>query len=157
MPELVREIVLKYRMRKITEEEKQNGYLNKVSNPNEAVNAVKDLADSGVEKFVCLFLNAKNKILVKQSINTGTVNRSMIILREIFRFAIACDAASIILAHNHPTGATTPSREDKDCTESIVKAGAYLDINVLDHIIVGRDLETSEIRHFSFAENGLMK
>ncbi len=157
MPELVREIVLKYRMRKITEEEKQNGYLNKVSNPYEAVNAVKDLADSGVEKFVCLFLNAKSKILVKQPINTGTVNRSMIILREIFRFAIACDAASIILAHNHPTGETTPSREDKDCTESIVKAGGYFDINVLDHIIVGRDLETSEIRHFSFAENGLMR
>jgi len=157
MPELVREIVLKYRMRKITEEERENGYLNRVSNPYEAVNAVKDLADSGVEKFVCLFLNAKNKILVKQLINTGTVNRSMLILREIFRFAIACDAASIILAHNHPTGETTPSREDKDCTEAIVKAGAYLDINILDHLIVGRDLETSEIRHFSFAENRLMQ
>ncbi len=157
MPELVREIVLKYRMRKITEEEKKNGYLNKISNPYDAVNAVKDMADSGVEKFVCLFLNAKNKILVKQLINTGTVNRSMLILREIFRFGIACDAASIILAHNHPTGETAPSREDKDCTESIVKAGGYLDINVLDHIIVGRDLETSEIRHFSFAENGLMR
>jgi DNA repair protein RadC len=156
MAELVREVVIKYRMRKITAKERKNGYLNKVSRPEDAVNAVKDLADEGVEKIVCLFLNAKNRILVKQVVSEGTVNRTVLMLREVFRYAISCDASSIIIAHNHPSGDTEPSSEDKEYTKAVVEAGNLLNINVLDHIIVGRDLATGEIKHYSFACLGLI-
>lgn len=156
MAKMVREIVLKYRMRKITEEEANNGYMNKVSRPDEAVNAVSDLADSGIEKFVCLFLNAKNKILVKQLMNAGTVNKATPVIREIFRYAIACDATGIIMAHNHPTGEIEPSKEDREYTKAIASAGEFFNISVLDHIIIGRDLDTGEIKHYSFACMGLL-
>jgi DNA repair protein RadC len=156
MAKMVREIVLKYKMRKITEAEENNGYLNRVSRPDEAVNAVKDLADEGIEKFVCLFLNAKNRILVKQLMNAGTVNKATPIIREIFRYAIACDATGLIMAHNHPTGNIEPSNEDKEYTKAIANAGEVLNISVLDHIIIGRNLDTGEIRHYSFACAGLL-
>jgi DNA repair protein RadC len=74
MPTLVSEIVLQYKVRKLTKAEKKSGYLDKISKPGEAVNAFRDLADEGVEKFVCLFLNSKNRILVKQLLSIGKVN-----------------------------------------------------------------------------------
>jgi DNA repair protein RadC len=156
MAKFVREIILKYKMRRVTEAEMDNGYLNKISKPEEAANAVNDLADEGIEKFVCLFLNSKNRILVKQVLNTGTVNQANPILREIFRYGIACDAASIIVAHNHPSGDPEPSKEDKEFTKTLVKAGEVLNIKVLDHIVVSRDLETGELKHFSFSERSLL-
>src|SRR5690606_6463997 len=99
MPTLVREIVLKYRMRQINPAEAPAGYLSKLSKPEDAVMFLKDIADDGVERFVCLYLNSKNKILVKQVIESGTVNQANPILREIFRYGISCDASSVIVGH----------------------------------------------------------
>lgn len=156
MAMMVREIILKYKLRKVTEEELNNGYLKKISRPEEAVNAIKDLADEGTEKFVCLFVNSKNRILVKQTVNTGTVNQANPIIREIFRYALACDAASIICGHNHPSGDPEPSIEDKEFTKTLTRAGEILNIKVLDHIIISRDLDTGEIRHYSFSDHSLL-
>jgi len=156
MPTLVREIVLKYRMRKVTDEEQQNGYLNKLSKPEDAVKALQEIADEGVERFIALYLNSKNKVLVKQVIETGTVNQANPILREIFRYALACDAASVIVAHNHPSGDPAPSIEDKTFTRTLTQAGEVMNIKVLDHVIIARDLETGEVTHYSFADHGLM-
>ena len=156
MPTLVREIVLKYRMRRVTAEEQENGYLNKLSKPEDAVKALQDIADEGIERFIALYLNSKNKVLVKQVIETGTVNQANPILREIFRYALACDAASVICCHNHPSGDPAPSIEDKEFTKNLVNAGNVMNAKVLDHIIVARDLETGEVKHYSFADHGLM-
>ncbi|MDP8218972.1 MAG: JAB domain-containing protein [Candidatus Theseobacter exili] len=156
MPTLVREIILKYRMRKVTEAEIDNGYLSKLSRPEDAVKALQDIADEGVERFVCLYLNSKNKVLVKQRIEDGTINMANPILREIFRYALACEAASIICCHNHPSGDPIPSNKDKTFTTTLVKAGDVLNIKVLDHVIIARDLETGEIKHFSFADHSLI-
>jgi len=120
---MIREIILKYKMRKATPEEEQNGYLTKLSKPEDAVKAVSELADEGVEKFVCLYLNSKNRIIVKQKIEDGTISQANPILRELYRYGIACDASSIIVAHNHPSGDPEPSREDKDYTATLVNAG----------------------------------
>ena len=153
---MIREIILKYKMRKATQEEQDNGYLNKLSKPEDAVRALQEIADEGVERFIALYLNSKNKVLVKQVIETGTVNQANPILREIFRYALACDAASVIVAHNHPSGDVQPSIEDKTFTKTLTQAGDVMNIKVLDHVIVARDLETGEVTHYSFADQGIM-
>jgi DNA repair protein RadC len=153
---MIREIILKYKMRRATVEEQENGYLTKLSKPEDAVKSLQDIADEGVERFVCLYLNSKNKILVKQKVEDGTPNMANPILREIFRYALACDASSIIVAHNHPSGDPAPSREDKDYTATLVNAGNALNIKILDHVIISRDLETGEVKHYSFADHSLI-
>jgi DNA repair protein RadC len=147
MSKLVREIVLKYKMRKPTKEEEKNGYLKQVSNSKEAVNYFQELADEGVEKFVCLYLNSKNQILAKQLLSIGTVNQVNPAIREVFRYALACDAVGVIVGHNHPTADSTPSTQDKEFTRNLVKAGEALNIKVLDHIIVSRDLANGEFKY----------
>ena len=153
---MIREIVLKYKMRRTTPAEEENGYLNKLSKPEDAVRALQEIADEGVERFMVLYLNSKNKILVKQKIEDGTVNQANPILREIFRYGLASDAASVIVAHNHPSGDPQPSAEDKTFTKALIQAGDVMNIKVLDHIIIGRDLETGEIKHYSFADTSLI-
>jgi DNA repair protein RadC len=134
-------------VRKPTKAEEKNGYLEKVSNPEEAVNAFRDLADEGVENFACLYLNSKNQVLVKQLLSIGTVNQVNPAIREIFRYALACDAVSVIVGHNHPNSDPTPSIQDKEFTRNLVKAGEALNIKVLDHIVVSRDLQTGEFKY----------
>ena len=153
---MIREIILRYKMRKATPAEEENGYLNKLSKPEDAVKALQEIADEGIERFMALYLNSKNKILVKQVIETGTVNQANPILREIFRYGISCDAASVVVAHNHPSGDPAPSIEDKEFTKNLVNAGNVMNAKVLDHIIIARDLETGEVTHYSFADHGLM-
>ena len=152
MPILVREIVLKYRMRKAKAAEKQSGYLSRISNVKQAVNAVSDMADAGVERFVCLYLNSRNRLLARQSVEEGTVNYSHPIMREVFRYALAADASSLVFVHNHPSGDPHPSKYDKKFTKILAAAGEILGIPVMDHIIIARDLETGDIRYFSFSD-----
>lgn len=153
---MIREIILKYKMRRATPEEEQNGYMTKITNPEAAVSALQDIAESGIEHFCCLYLDSKNKVLAKQTVETGTVNQANPILREIFRYALACDAASVVCCHNHPSGDVMPSTEDKDFTKTLVNAGNILNAKVLDHIIVGRDMETGDVKHYSFSEHSLL-
>ena len=153
---MIREIILKYKMRRATHEDEQNGYLNKLSKPEDTVRAVQEIADEGIERFIALYLNSKNKVLVKQRIEDGTANMANPILRELFRFALACDAVSVIVAHNHPSGDVQPSIEDKTFTKTLTQAGEVMNIKVLDHVIVGRDMETGEVRHYSFADHSLL-
>ena len=150
----IREIEIKYHIREATAEEKENGYMDKVSSADDVVKHFSELADSGIEKFSVLFLNSRNKILVKQNVEVGTVNQATPFIREIFRVGIACDASGIICVHNHPSGDPSPSREDKTYTDTLVKAGEILGIKVLDHVIVARELETDRINWFSFADKG---
>ena len=89
------------------------------------------------ENFVALFLNVKNKIIHKQTIFVGSLNASIVHPREIFREAIRRSAASIIVAHNHPSGNPTPSPEDIEVTKRLIEAGQIVGIDMLDHIIIG--------------------
>ena len=70
----------------------------------------------------------------------GLVNRTIVHPREVFRIAIADNAASIVIAHNHPSGCVVPSPEDLELTERLVKAGSIIGIPILDHIIIGSRL-----------------
>ncbi|QEY19259.1 JAB domain-containing protein [Psychrobacillus sp. AK 1817] len=89
------------------------------------------------EHFVTLFLNVKNQILHKQTIFIGSLNASIVHPREIFREAVKRSAASIICAHNHPSGNPSPSTEDIDVTKRLMEAGRLMGIELLDHVIIG--------------------
>ena len=94
------------------------------------------LAGQDRENFVILMLDAKHKVIGLNTVSVGTLNASMVHPREVFKPAILCNAAAIILGHNHPSGDTTPSTEDMEVTGRLSKAGELLGIAVLDHIVV---------------------
>ena len=96
-----------------------------------------DMASLNQEHFVTLFLNVKNEVLHKQTIFIGSLNSSIVHPREVFREAFKRSAASMIISHNHPSGDTTPSREDIEVAKRLMEAGAIMGIDVLDHIIIG--------------------
>lgn len=89
------------------------------------------------EKFIVLFLNSKNVIIKQKTIFIGTLNSSVIHPREIFSEAIKCASNAIVVLHNHPSGDTTPSKEDIRATNRLRECGEILGIDLLNHIIIG--------------------
>ena len=89
------------------------------------------------EHLMLMMFDTKNRLIKDSLIFKGTVNTSVIHPREIFIEALKCEAVSIVLIHNHPSGDPTPSREDIAVTKSIHKAGSYIGIRLLDHLIIG--------------------
>lgn len=102
------------------------------------------------EHFVALLLDTKNNILAYEEISVGSLSASVVHPREVFKAAAMHSAASIIVAHNHPSGDPNPSREDIAVTKRLVKAGEIMDIAVLDHIIIGGD------SFYSFKRAGML-
>jgi DNA repair protein RadC len=102
------------------------------------------------EAFMVIFLNAKNKVLDYKVLQEGTVDRAVIYPRRMVEEALAHHAAGIILVHNHPSGDSEPSPEDKQLTRSLTEAARTIDLRVLDHIIVGKE------GYCSFLESRLM-
>jgi len=96
-----------------------------------------------------MLLDTKNHVLATPTIYVGSLNTSLIRVGELFREAIRANCASLIVLHNHPSGDPTPSPEDVAVTKQIVKAGKLLDVEVLDHLIIGRQ------RFVSLKERGL--
>jgi DNA repair protein RadC len=94
-------------------------------------------------------LDTRNRLISIEKIYVGSLNSSMVRVGELFRPAIQRNAASIIVVHNHPSGDPTPSPEDVTLTKAIVQAGKLLDIEVLDHLIIGQG------RFVSLKERGL--
>ncbi len=101
------------------------------------------------ERFVVVLLDTKNAVVGTPTVSIGTLSSSLVHPREVFKPAIQAGAASVILAHNHPSGKTEPSREDREVTKRIAEAGETLGIEVLDHLVIGDTF-------FSFKEHGLM-
>lgn len=102
------------------------------------------------EHFNVILLNTKNMIIDTILISVGTINTSLVHVREVFKNAIKKNANSIILVHNHPSGDSSPSSEDKALTKRLCAAGQLLGIKVLDHIIIGKD------NYFSFMEENMI-
>jgi DNA repair protein RadC len=102
------------------------------------------------EQFQVVLLDQKNKIIKDVMVSQGSLTASVVHPREVFNFAIRDSAAAIICVHNHPSGDPQPSREDRTLTTRLGEAGRLLGIQVLDHIIVGRDT------YMSFADEGLL-
>lgn len=109
--------------------------------------ASEKLSDNKKEHFMILHLDTKNRIIKDEIISIGTLNASIVHPREVFKSAIKESANSIILVHNHPSGDSEPSLEDREITEKLMDAGELLNIKVLDHVIIGKD------NYHSFKEN----
>lgn len=123
----------------------------KISSCNDVFTNYKDLF-LGVkqELFYCLYLNNKNYVIERKLLFMGTINRSVVHPREIFKNAYLCSASGIICIHNHPSGDVTPSLEDKRLTKALVDISRIQNIPILDHVIIGED------NYFSFMEKGLL-
>jgi len=121
-----------------------------ITRPGDAVSLVADLREKRKEYFIALYLNARNQLLHRETISIGTLSSSLVHPREVFQPGVTLSAAGIIMAHNHPSGDTTPSQEDLRLTDRMVKAGEIMGIEVLDHLIVGGD------GFFSFKEKGYL-
>ncbi|TMN21082.1 JAB domain-containing protein [Lentibacillus cibarius] len=89
------------------------------------------------EHFVVLFLNTKNEVIHRQTIFVGSLNASIVHPREVFREAVKRSAASIICAHNHPSGDPAPSQEDVHVTRRLAESGKMMGIELLDHLVIG--------------------
>ncbi|WP_438347116.1 RadC family protein [Paenibacillus sp. FA6] len=109
-----------------------------IRSPRDAVDLLNEqLRYLQKEHFVCLFLNTKNHVIAQETLSMGSLNASIVHPREVFRAAIKCSSASIVCAHNHPSGDPTPSPEDISLTSRLVEAGHIIGIEVLDHVIIG--------------------
>ncbi|RWZ60875.1 JAB domain-containing protein [Halobacillus fulvus] len=89
------------------------------------------------EHFVCLFLNTKNQVIHRQTVFIGSLNASLVHPREVFKEAVRRSAASIICAHNHPSGDPAPSQEDIQVTRRLQECGKMIGIELLDHLVIG--------------------
>ena len=104
-----------------------------------------------IEQFKVLFLNRNNKVLGIFEVSTGGVTGTVADPKIIFAAALKVNACNIILCHNHPSGSLKPSMADEQLTQKIKEAGKYLDLPVIDHLII-----TSEDSYYSFADEGLL-
>jgi DNA repair protein RadC len=105
--------------------------------PQDVYNLTKSIRNLKKEHFVAVYLNAKNRMIKKETVSIGTLNSSLVHPREVFQPAVALFAASIILVHNHPSGDLEPSEEDVSLTRRLIEAGRIMGIDILDHVIIG--------------------
>lgn len=108
------------------------------------------LEDYQYESFWLLLLNRANKILKHVLISEGGISGTIADPKKIFKLSLDNHASGIILCHNHPSGNTKPSEADIKLTRKLNEAGKFLDINIIDHIIIG------EQKYFSFADNNML-
>jgi len=122
-----------------------------IKDPESVVKAIRaSIRDKAKEHFKLILLNPRNKIIGISTISIGTLNASLVHPREVFKDAIVHSAASVVLAHNHPSGDPEPSEDDIKITNKLVESGRILGIEVIDHIIIGKN------NFCSFKERGLM-
>jgi DNA repair protein RadC len=108
-----------------------------------------EMAHLAQEHFRVLYLDTRNRLLGTETVYVGSLNASHIRVGEVFRDAVKRNCAAIIVVHNHPSGDPTPSPEDVEVTRQLVAAGNLLDIDVLDHLVIGQQ------RFVSLRERGL--
>jgi len=136
----VREIKLLYKGRK-----KKIGH---VDSPEKVYKLFSWMAKELQESFVAVYLDNKNNVIGWTKISMGTVSETIVHPRDVFRVAVRENASAIIVVHNHPTGETTPSREDLSTTNRLVDAGKTIGIPIVDHVIIGDN------KYYSLKEGG---
>ena len=108
------------------------------------------IGDIDYEQFAIVMLNQANQVLKVENISEGGITGTVVDPKRVFRTAINNNAINIILAHNHPSGSLKPSKNDLDLTQKLKKAGEYLQIMVLDHLILGDN------KYLSMADEGYL-
>ena len=111
-----------------------------IRDSKDAYNYLKDkMANLKKEQFRGIYLNSRNKLIHDEVISLGTLTTNLVHPREVFQPAIQYSATAIILAHNHPSGDPEPSEDDIKITQQLVKASKIINIEILDHIIIGKN------------------
>jgi len=126
---------------------------NKLSSSQEAYNIIRPMIDThqDVEKMYGIFANRQNEILMLKVLATGSLTSSSIYPREIAKDCLEYKAASLILAHNHPSGHPAPSNEDNLLTKTILFTAKLVGTTLLDHVVIGATT------YYSFADEGLLR
>lgn len=144
--------ITKYDVRLVKESasnyEYDTGAMNNPYKVYRLINAIFDLESRCEEHFVMLALDTKLKVVGAFDIHSGTTKSSLVSTKSVFTRAMLCNANSIVVAHNHPSGNPKPSREDISVTRNLEKAGELLEIHLIDHVIVG------EGDYYSFKNEG---
>jgi len=121
-----------------------------LTSPDDAKDCIKlKLAPYEHEVFLCLFLDNQHRVIACDELFRGTIDGASVYPREVVKAALRHNAAALIMAHNHPSGISEPSRADRAITAKLQEALALIDVRVLDHFIVGETVH-------SFAEHGLL-
>jgi len=123
----------------------------RIKHPEDAYDLIRHYADRRQERFLCLSMNGAHEVLAVRVVTIGLVNRTIVHPREVFADCLLDRASAVIVAHNHPSGTMTPSKEDMDITRRLFRSAEILGLNFLDHLIF------SETTWFSFNQNSLLK
>lgn len=119
-----------------------------IQSPQDAIDQLTDVRNKKKEHFVALYLNARSELIHQETISIGTLTRSLVHPREVFAPALGHLAASVLVAHNHPSGDVMPSDDDLAITKRLSEASNVLGISLYDHLII-----TSN-SYYSFREHG---
>jgi len=121
-----------------------------INSSQDVIKETEYIKENKKENFVALYLDARNKLIHKETVSIGTINANLVHPREVFEPAVRHLAAQIVLAHNHPSGDPEPSEDDLAITKRLVESGKILGIEIFDHIIVVKN------GFFSFKDEGLI-
>lgn len=134
--------------RRLQAEAPEQGY--QIRSPMDAANILMPMiGHMEQEHFVVLYLDTRNRVTDRETLYKGSLNTSLVRVAEVFRGAVRRNIANIIVSHNHPSGDPNPSPEDIALTRRLVKAGKLLEIDMLDHLVIGQH------RYVSLRERGL--
>jgi DNA repair protein RadC len=125
-------------------------HIKRLFNTADILPLLSNIANHKQEHFIVLSLDSGKRLITKRVVFIGTVDAVMAHPREVYAGAVADFAAAIIVAHNHPSGNPTPSKQDIDTTQQLVAAGQILGVELIDHIIV------AQREHYSFQRNGMI-
>ena len=119
-----------------------------INSPKDILKEVGHIRENKKENFIALYLDARNRLIYKETVSIGTLNANLVHPREVFEPAIRYLAAQIIIVHNHPSDDPEPSEDDLEVTKRLLEAGKILGIDIIDHVVLAK---TS---YFSFKEKG---
>lgn len=119
--------------------QEETGKMPTIRSPEDAYKYLEDMRKLKKEQFRGLYLNSRNKLIHDEVISIGTLTTNLVHPREVFQPAIEYLAAAIILSHNHPSGDPEPSGDDIKITKQLIEVSKIMNIEILDHIIIGKD------------------
>ncbi|WP_084414116.1 RadC family protein [Salibacterium aidingense] len=122
-----------------------------IRSPEDGYEYLKDMQYLDREHFVVLGLNTKNEVMFRETVFVGSLNSSIVHPRECFKHLIRRSCTNAVVAHNHPSGDVTPSKEDINVTHRLTDAGKMIGIEILDHLIIGGE------QHASLKEKGYLQ
>lgn len=111
-----------------------------IKSPTDSYNYLKDnLQHLNQENLVALYLNSKSEVLALRTVTIGSLNQTIFNIKDILKWALKYSAAGLIVAHNHPSGDPSPSRQDIESTQALINAAKLMDVIIVDHIIIGKN------------------